>query len=208
MLTHMLTAVSHTGASRLRRVRTGQCCLLDHIVSRNNHRDKIYLKNPRVEERLNVTCVHREHGGEMKKKSVKRPLPAAPELSGLPPSWSLRNVAAGAPTSRSLTPYTPRQRARPRPSTFTSAGSKAGPINAPHTDDSQTVPLPFTLNTWCIQENVLRLDLLLHFTKNSPKSVLFMLNSDPSKTVHTYLFQQMFTHRQFGYSSIYVCISV
>lgn len=37
----------------------------------------------------------------MREKSVKRPLPAAPELSGLPPSWSLRNVAAGAPTSRS-----------------------------------------------------------------------------------------------------------
>lgn len=45
--------------------------------------------------------VHTEDDGVILEKNIKRPIPAAPEVSGLPPSWSLRNVAAGAPTSRS-----------------------------------------------------------------------------------------------------------
>lgn len=42
---HMLTAVSHTGVSRLRRVRMGQGGLLDHVFPGNNHGDKIFEKN-------------------------------------------------------------------------------------------------------------------------------------------------------------------
>lgn len=106
MLILMLTAVSHTGVSRFGRVRTGQSCLLHHITPRNNHHDKIYEKNHRLDKKLRVTCVRTEYDWDMRKKSAQRLLPAAPEMSRLPPSWSLRNVAAGALSSRSLTPYT------------------------------------------------------------------------------------------------------
>lgn len=56
---------------------------------------------------------------DKKKNCITRVLPAAPELSGLPPSWTLRNVAAGALTSRSLTPNTKQRSRRPLPYVFT-----------------------------------------------------------------------------------------
>lgn len=45
---HMLTAVSHTGVSRLRRVRTSQGVLRDHVVPRYNHHDTVYIKKSPV----------------------------------------------------------------------------------------------------------------------------------------------------------------